>query len=165
MQKTPKKIVIDADCLNFLLNSYIGKRILSFSRIFLPFSIYFELGQRERNDLKKMNLEVIELGRKDKEFAGDIIWKIYQDKEYKISYLKNRKIHHTGECEGAAIARKKKCDFVLKEKRANSIIKNIFKNSQVSIINLSQFGEDVLKSNGLDNLIKDYLDEVLEEYS
>jgi len=165
MQIISNKFVIDTDCLNFLLNSYIGKEILYFIELLLPHSILNELGQKERKDLKKMNYRIVELGRDDRNYAGNIIWKIYQDKEYKISYLKNRKIHHTGEAEGAAIARKEKCNLVIKERRTSSIIKKMFQHSIIPILNLIQFGKYVLESNGLAEQVKNYTDEVYKEYS
>lgn len=160
----PNKFVIDTDCLNFLLNNFIGKEILESIEILLPPSIYEELGSKERRDLDNLNVKIIELDYKDKNFAGDIIWKLNGSKEYKISYLKNRKIHHRGECEAAAIARKEKCPLVIRERKANSIIKKVLKHSPISVISIVEFGKTVLKNKDLDHYMEEFLESLFEEY-
>lgn len=155
--------VIDTDCLNFLLNSQVGRKLLQFIELRLPPSIYGELNIKERRDLEKLNFKLIELDNKDKKIVEKLIWQMHGDKEKAISYRKNRNPHHTGECEGAALARKLKCRFVLNEKKANSIIKKTLKWANIQILSIRQFGEIILTSNNLKELGDVYLDELFKE--
>jgi len=155
--------VIDTDCLKFLLNSQVGRKILQFIELRLPPSIYDELNLKERRDLKEFNFKLIELDNKDRKIVEKLIWQMHGDKEKAISYRKNRKPHHTGECEGAALARKLKCGIVLNEKKANSIIKKTLKFANIQILNIRQFGGTILSTNNLKELGDVYLDELFKE--
>lgn len=99
----------------------------------------------------------------DKDFAGDLIWKMNGSKEYKISYLKNRKVSHIGEYEGTALARKCKGTFVCKERKAKSIIKNTLKYSSIPVLDICQFGKIILENNNLNELVEDFLDELYKK--
>ncbi len=156
--------VIDADCLKSLLNAHVGRRILQFIELRLPPSIFYELDSRERRDLKNFNFEKVELDSKDKKYVEKLIWHMHGDKEVAISYRRNRNPRHTGECEGAALARKLKCRLVLKERKAYSIIKKTLKWANIHILSVIEFGKMILRDNNLKELGEVYLDELYKEY-
>ncbi len=156
--------VIDADCLKSLLNTQIGRKILQFIQLKLPSSIFYELDSKERRDLKNFNFELVELESKDKDYVEKLIWQMNGDKEYAISYRKNRNPPHTGECEGAALARKLKGTLVLKERKASSIIKNTLKHANISVLSIVQFGRIILTGNNLQELGDLYLEELHKQY-
>ena len=121
--------VIDADCLNFLLSFKIGTKILNNVEIKLPTSIFNELDQKNQLKLKQCKIQIVNLDQKDREYAANILYKINGRKEIRKWYLENknlRLIHHIGESEGAAIAKKLNEDIVLLKKKSTSIIKNTF---------------------------------------
>jgi len=71
-----------------------------------------------------------------------------------------RLIHHIGESEGAAIAKKLNEDIVLLEKKSTSIIKKTFQHLQIKCIHLKQFGIDVLNNLSLNKDIEIFNEEL-----
>ena len=156
------KIVIDADCLNFLLNTEIGNKILKNCEIIIPPSILEELDQKQQIKLKGFQYKIEFLNDKDKEYAAKLIYKISGKKEFKNWYLNGRflkRIHNIGECEGAAIAKRLNIDIVLLDRKATSVIKQAFKFLRIKNIKLEDFGLEILKQVG--NI--DYINEFKEE--
>ncbi|MGQ4873894.1 MAG: hypothetical protein ACP6IY_07480 [Promethearchaeia archaeon] len=157
------KIVIDADCLNFLLNTEIGNKILKNCEIIIPPSILEELDQKLQTKLNGFQYKIEFLNDKDKEYAAKLISKISGKKEFKNWYLNGRflkRIHNIGECEGAAIAKRLNIDIVLLDRKATSIIKQAFKFLRIKNIKLEDFGLEILKQVGNIDHINEFKEEL-----
>lgn len=157
------KFVIDTDCLNFLLGSRIGRKILRNCEILLPPSIFGELYPRQQNMIRNYNPKIINLDENDRNYASKLIHKISGKKEYKTWYIENRnlrRIRNIGECEGAAISKKINIDMVLLDKKATSVIKKTFKYLEIRCIHLREFGIMILEEYGSNNDIREYKEEL-----
>ncbi|MHA1490764.1 MAG: hypothetical protein ACTSRI_14040 [Promethearchaeota archaeon] len=157
------KCVIDTDCLNFLLNIEVGKKILNNCEIFLPPSIINELDQRQQNKLTHYNITIVELDENNKEYAAKIIQKINGKKQFKNWYLDgkySKLIRSVGESEGAAISKKLNIDIIMLDKKATSTIKKTFKFLPIKCIYLKDFGIKILTEIGSSKDIKDYKEEL-----
>lgn len=152
--------VIDIDCLNFLLDTGIGRKILKSIRIYITENMIQELNASEQRELMKFNPNIERLTFEDKQFASELIIKLNGEKVYGKWYLDGthlRKIQHIGEAEGASIAHRLKIDIVILDGIATSILKQTFKRSNIAVVSLWDFGTLVLT---LEDQIKNFRNEL-----
>lgn len=150
-------IIFDTDCLNFLLNKPIGRRILRSCEIKLPPSIMEELGGKEKKYLEEYDLEIIEMEENERKFAAKKIQHLNQQKIWKKRYLENpnQSIRNKGECEAAAIARRLNGTLVLLDTGAFSVMRRAFQHSQVNCVRLPDFCREFIENNGSEEEMED----------
>ena len=162
--------VIDTNCINILLDFNIGNKILRSCKIKItPYIYEHELDNKPRKKLSEnFNLEIIQLDDGDREFAAKLIVQMTQKKELGQYYLRSRRLRsvpHIGECEAGALARKEKCDLVLLEKKATSIINQTFRHNQsIDVIYFDDFGLEILNRFGTEEEINDFLQEIKKRH-
>nr|MDO8116748.1 hypothetical protein [Candidatus Sigynarchaeota archaeon] len=146
-----RDVVLDTDCLNFLLSSNEGRKILRACSISIPRSVHDELGMKERGMLEHYTCKVVDLHDKDREYAARLLVKINQRKEVGQWYMQGRKlglVRNTGECECAALSRAMGITLVLLDKDAKALVKKAFQHGHVPYQELSQFCLAVLRDVG-----------------
>ncbi|MHA1720570.1 MAG: hypothetical protein ACTSWX_07580 [Promethearchaeota archaeon] len=161
------KFVIDTDCLNFLLDFKIGKKILSKCEILIPYSILNELDVKHQKILKNYSCTIEDLLEVDRKYAGKLLHLISGRKDDKKNYLNNRRlssIHNIGEAEGGAIAKKFNIPIVLLDQKAHNTLRDVLKYSGISIFKLPEFGIYILENWGTPLQVEEFKSEIKKRF-